>query len=80
MSGVTTFEVTVTTTHQRTGQARTGPLGTLARNKVTGTWSGSVLTLKGGPAVTQDLSIEIIATDQYEDSVSDTFDMALNSD
>ncbi len=74
-----TYEVMVTTTHQRTGVVRTGKLGTLARNKVSGSWSGTVLTLIGGHAVSQDLSIEIIATDQYGDDVSDSFKLTLDN-
>ena len=57
-----TYEVMVTTTHQRTGQVRTGALNEIARNKVRGTWDGSVLTLTAGHAVSQELTIEVTAS------------------
>ena len=56
------YNVQVTTTHQRTGQVRTAPLNQIARNKVTGTWDGTVLTLTGGHASSQELTIEITAS------------------
>ncbi len=59
-----TYEVTVTTTNQRTGEVKTGLLNEVARNKVTGTWDGTVLTLTGGPATAQKVTIEITATSQ----------------
>ncbi len=58
-----TFVVEVTTTHQRTGESRTGLLGEIARNKIGGSWDGSVLTLEGGHAASQTLTVTITATD-----------------
>ena len=69
-----TYEVLVTTTHQRTGQEKTAPLNTVARNKVTGEWNGDVLTLTAGHASSQDLTIEITASNgDGESSGSFTF-------
>ena len=45
-----TYEVLVTTTNERTGQVKTGPINTVARDKVRGVWSDDVLTLTAGPS------------------------------
>ena len=45
-----TFGVMVTTTHKRTGKVKTGPINTVARNKVRGVWSDDVLTLTAVPS------------------------------
>ncbi len=75
-----TYEVMVTTTHQRTGEVRSGLINTVARNKVSGSWSGQVLTLTGGPAVSQNLTIKITASNANGNSASDEFTMALDND
>ena len=75
-----TYKVMVTTTHQRTGVVKTAPINTVARNKVTGAWNGAVLTLTGGHAASQTLTIEITATDEYGGSASDDFTYTLNND
>ena len=72
-----TYDVQITTTHQRTGQVKTGPLNGIARNKVSGEWNGYVLTLTGGRAVSQDLTIEITASNgDGEASGSFTFTLS----
>ncbi len=69
-----TYDVQVTTTHQRTGKVRTGALNTIARNKVTGSLNGSVLTLTAGHASSQQLTIEVTASNADGNaSVSFTF-------
>ncbi len=72
-----TYEVVVTTTHQRTGKVRTAACNTVARNKVKCEWSGEVLTLTGGHAAAQDLTIGITASDGAGNSASDEFVMSL---
>ncbi len=57
-----TYEVMVTTTHQRTGQVKTAPINTVARNKVSDEWNGNVLTLTAEHAVSQELTIEVTAS------------------
>ncbi len=74
-----TYAVEVTTTNQRTGQERTGPLNEIARNKVTGAWEGSVLTLTGGSASPQDLTLTITATGVDDATVSDAFTLSLTA-
>ncbi len=71
------YSVLVTTTNQRTGQVKTGPLNEIARNKVTGEWNDDVLTLAGGTAAPQDLTLEITATGIGGASVSDSFTFTL---
>ncbi len=41
---------------------KTGALNEIARNKVSGAWNGSVLTLTAGHAVSQELTIEVTAS------------------
>ncbi len=41
------------------GDDLTGPLNEIARNKVTGTWSGTVLTLAASAATPQDLTLTV---------------------
>ncbi len=71
------YEVLVTTTHQGTGVTRTAPLNKIARNKVTGGISGSVLTLTGGPATPQDLTLTINATNFNNQTTSADFTITL---
>ncbi len=74
-----TFTVEVTTTHQRTGQTKTGLLNEIARNKLSGSWDGSVLTLEGGHATSQTLTVKITATDSEGGTASDEFTFTLNN-
>ncbi len=67
------FEVEVTTTNQRTGKQKTGQLNEVARNKVTGEWDGSALTLTAGTAIPQDLTLKITATDADGNEAEDEF-------
>ncbi len=71
------YEALVTTTHQGTGVTRTAPLNKIARNKVTGGISGSVLTLTGGPATPQDLTLTINATNFNNQTTSADFTITL---
>ncbi len=71
------YHVEVTTTHQVTGEEKTGLLNQVARNKVTGAWSGTELILTGGPATPQDLTLKITATDSGGAAVSDSFTLSL---
>ncbi len=75
-----TYPVEVTTTNQRTGQQKTGALNSVARNKVTGEWSGSVLTLTGGNATPQDMTLTITATGVDDATASDDFTLSLTSE
>ncbi len=72
------YTVMVTTTHKRTGQVKTGELGTVARNKVSGGVSGNTLTLKTGPESTHILTLEVQAAGACADvdcePVSDSFE------
>ncbi len=77
-SGVT-YGVMVTTTNNRTGQVRTGPINTVARNKVTGGWSGEVLTLTTGPEGEHVLGLEITATDAAGGTASDDFQLTVGA-
>ncbi len=72
-----TYEVLVTTTHQGTGVVRTAPLNQVGVNKVTGEWSGAVLTLTGGDAVPQDLTLRVTATDSGGARASGEFVLSL---
>ncbi len=72
-----TYEALVTTTHQKTGKEKTGALNTVARNKITGYWDGTLLRLTGGTATPQTLKMEIKATDTYEGTASDSFTVSL---
>ncbi len=74
-----TYWVRVTTTHQTTGKVKTGALNAIARNKVTGTRDGTVLTLTGGRAIAQDLTLEITASGVDDATVSDDFTLSLTS-
>ncbi len=74
-----TYTVEVTTTHQRTGQQHIGALNEIARNKVTGAWNGSLLTLTAGHAPSQTLTIAITATDDVGASVTDEFILTLDN-
>ncbi len=74
-----TFTVEVTTTHQRTGESKTGLLNEIARNKIGGSWSGSVLTLEGGHAASQTLTVTITATDSEGGTASDAFTFTLDN-
>ncbi len=71
------YGVMVTTTHKGTGEVRKGPLGTVARNKVTGVWTGNVLTLTAGANGEHVLTLEITATDQYGGEASDSFQLTV---
>ncbi len=73
------YSAKVTTMNQRTGQSRTGDLNSIARNKVTGEWNGSVLTLTAGSAIPQDVTISITATDGDGNSASGGFTFSLTS-
>ena len=73
------WEVMVTTTHKRTGQVKTGPINTVARNKVRGTWSGDVLTLTAGPSGHHVLGMEVIATDLAGGTASDEFQLVVGT-
>ena len=73
------YEVMVTTTHKRTGQVKTGPINTVARNKVRGSWSGHVLTLTAGPSGHHVLGMEVIATDAAGGEASDDFELVVGS-
>ncbi len=57
------YAVSVTTTHKKTGKVKTGPLNSVARNKVTGSLEDGVLTLTAGPKGEHVLGMEITATD-----------------
>ncbi len=74
-----TFTVEVTTTHQRRGESKTGLLNEIARNKIGGSWSGSVLTLEGEHAASQTLAIKITATDSEGGTASDEFTFTLDN-
>ncbi len=74
-----TFVVEVTTTNQRTGQTKTGLLNEIARNKLSGSWNGSVLNLEGGHAASQTLTVKITATDSEGGTASDEFTFTLNN-
>jgi len=76
-SGSVAWQIDVTTTNQRTGQTRTAPINTIARNKVHGSLDGAVLTLTGGRAVAQTLSLNVTATNDENESASDSFDLEL---
>ncbi len=73
------YEVMVTTTHQRKGTTKTGPINTVARNKISGSWNESELTLTGGRAVSQELTVTITASNADEDPVSDEFTFTLDN-
>ena len=73
------YEVMVTTTHKRTGQVKTGPINTVARNKVRGSWSGHVLTLTAGPSGHHVLGMEVIATDIAGGEASDDFQLTVGT-
>ncbi len=72
-----TYQIMVTTTHQRTGQEKTGALNSVARNKVRGTWDNTVLRLQGGRAAAQDLTLTITVTDAYGGTATGTFTLSL---
>ncbi len=74
-----TFVVEVTTTNQRSGQSKTGLLNDIARNKLSGSWSGSVLTFEGGHAGSQTLTVKITATDSQGGTASDEFTFTLDN-
>ena len=67
------YEVMVTTTDPGTGEVGTGSINTVARDKVTGVWSGDVLTLTAGPSGHHVLGMEVIATDLAGGEASDGF-------
>ena len=71
------YVVMVTTTHKRTGEVRTGALGEVARNKVTGVWSGEVLTLTAGPEGEHALTLEVTATDAEGGTARDGFELTV---
>ena len=73
------YEVMVTTTHKRTGQVKTGPINTVARNKVRRSWSGHVLTLTAGPSGHHVLGMEMIATDAAGGEASDDFALVVGT-
>ncbi len=76
-----TFAVEVTTTNQRTGQTKKGPLNEIARNKVTGEWDDDevILTLEGGHAPSQTLTVKITATDANGNTAEDEFTITLEN-
>ena len=74
-----TYEVTVTTTHKRTGQVKTEPINTVARNKVRGNWSGDVLTLTAGASGHHELEIEVTATYATGGTASDSFQLTVGA-
>ena len=74
-----TYEVLVTTTHKRTGKVRTGPINTVARNKVRGAWSDQVLTLTAGPSGHHVLGMKVTATDTAGGEASDDFELEVGS-
>ncbi len=53
----------VTTTHKVTGVVKTGPINTVARNRIHGAWDGHQLTLTAGAAGDHILTLEVTATD-----------------
>ena len=73
------YEVMVTTTHKRTGKVKTGPINTVARNKVRGAWSGHVLTLTAGPSGHHVLGMEVTATDLAGGTASDEFQLTVGT-
>ncbi len=74
------YGVMVTTTNKRTGEVRTKPLNTVARNKVTGGWSGQVLTLTTGTEGEHMLTLEITATDADGGTASDSFELTVGAE
>ena len=73
------YEVMVTTTHKRTGKVKTGPINTVARNKVRGAWSDDVLTLTAGPSGHHVLGMEVTATDLAGGTASDEFQLTVGT-
>ncbi len=73
-----TYAVMVTTTHKRTGEVKTAPINTVARNKVTGAWSDDVLTLTAGPSGRHVLTLAITATDGEGGTASDSFELTVD--
>ncbi len=73
------YGVMVTTTNKRTGQVRKGPINTVARNKVTGVWSGDVLTLTTGAAGEHVLTLDVTATDAAGGTASDDFQLTVGA-
>ena len=73
------YEVVVTTTNKRTGKVKTGPINTVAQNKVRGSWSSNVLTLTAGPSGHHVLGMEIIATDLAGGTASDDFELVVGT-
>ena len=72
-----TYAVLVTTTNKRTGEVKTAPINTVARNKVRGAWSDDVLTLTAGPSGDHVLTLAITATDGDGASASDSFQLTV---
>ena len=73
------FEVMVTTTNKRSGEVKTAPINTVARNKVTGVWSDAVLTLTVAPSGHHVLGMEAIATDDSGTSASGSFRLTVDA-
>ena len=74
------YGVMVTTTDPDTGETRTGPINTVARDKVRGSWSGDVLTLTAGPSGHHVLGMEVMATDVAGGTASDDFQLTVGSE
>ena len=75
-----TWQVMVTTTHKKTGKVRTGPINTLARNKIHGSFSSAVLTLTAGAQGDHVLGMEVIATDADDGTASDSFELTVGAE
>ena len=73
-----TYAVMVTTTHKGTGEVKTAPINTVARNKVRGAWSDDVLTLTAGPSGRHVLALAITATDGEGGTASDSFELTVD--
>ncbi len=74
------YAVSVTTTHKRTGKVKTGPLNSVARNKVTGSLEDGVLTLTAGAKGEHVLGMEVTATDAGGGTASGSFELAVGAE
>ena len=74
-----TYAVVVTTTNKRTGKVKTGPINTMARNKVRGSWSGNVLTLTAGSSGHHVLGMAVVATDMLGGTANDDFQLTVGT-
>jgi len=73
------FEVMVTTADKQTGQVSTGPINTVAADKLQGTWSGDELTLVAGASGHHVLDIRIVATLPQGGSAEGTFQLTVGT-